>query len=893
MRRSFCLPLALFLMALAANLGRQTQAAVYNLHLVTDNGPDYTNLVSFVRSVTDAWERPQDKCIAIWRWGRRSRRQTSCALEDGRLIWDPILHYNSYGAMNCGVISALNVVSFLELGYQARYVQLSDHTVSEVSWDDGQTWHMFDSSMSFFCYNHAGEVASCQDIKEAHACELSGGKREPGHYYLYHGAAQCVSHRGTDGWRCAADQPVKYDRTLANGASSYTSGFSVGQYTQYARYGRRYSLNLLPYQTYTRYWRPLDRGHDVISEKKPNFYRPLGNRDPDDQHGLNNIRGNGVWVFEPDLRTTDCRNLLHDDHLIELRGTGDAGPNLRPAQPRQLAWAVFKVSAANVITSMRIQAVGRCSGDNHVLRILTSRSAGIQWTPVWQSRGGGTVNIQLGLRDEVAGVTECLVKVEMRAGGEKTAVGLDTIQLTTTTQLNRRTLPKLTLGTNHVRLMADEQVESTVLWPALHAGQYRQTVYETENVHSADEPDGFYKATLGSAANDRECFATWRLEVPTDITGVTYGVVATNRSPRSYVSLQHSFDGQHFGEFYRDADGGAPFDQQVLHTIDDSNVPAAARRTYLKCVFVNQGSGAATYNMAGIQDLLVRVEHQPRDNRFQPVEIAYNWTEHRQSGDVTRSHTQRVASLPHEYAVYTAGFRDPTMNWVRVNLEGYGPESRPTYGYSDGENVGAAFQHKTQVYHWGNNVAGAKPYTASRPSSTASGNADSDGRELTNGVIIASSDEAASDSVQAATAFWTAGDPVTFVVDLGRQPRLAGVRVSSHQVNAETCHPERVEVAVSDDGQTWQTAGTIRHNDLWHPPSDYEPWEHDDDPSYDHLPAGGRLAYTFPRAFEESISGRYVRFICFPLPEKGMGLSELEVFDQVRVSQWPKKAGGE
>ena len=130
------------------------RAAVYNLHLTTDNVPDYTDMESFVHSVTERWETPQDKSIAIWRWGRRSRRQTSNAKEGGRLIWDPILHYNSYGTMNCGVISALNIASFMQLGYRARYIQLGDHTVSEVSWDDGQTWHLLDSSMSFFPDRH-------------------------------------------------------------------------------------------------------------------------------------------------------------------------------------------------------------------------------------------------------------------------------------------------------------------------------------------------------------------------------------------------------------------------------------------------------------------------------------------------------------------------------------------------------------------------------------------------------------------------------------------------------------------------------------------------------------------------------------------------------------------
>ena len=112
------------------------KAQVYNLHLVTDNQPDYTDLESFVASSTGNWKTPEEKAIAVWRWGRRSRHQLSCSREGAKYIMDPILNYNSYGALNCGIISGLNTCSWLKLGFQARYVQLGDDTVSEVSWDD-------------------------------------------------------------------------------------------------------------------------------------------------------------------------------------------------------------------------------------------------------------------------------------------------------------------------------------------------------------------------------------------------------------------------------------------------------------------------------------------------------------------------------------------------------------------------------------------------------------------------------------------------------------------------------------------------------------------------------------------------------------------------------------
>jgi hypothetical protein len=160
---------------------------------------------------------------------------------------------------------------------------------------------------------------------------------------------------------------------------------------------------------------------------------------------------------------------------------------------------------------------------------------------------------------------------------------------------------------------------------------------------------------------------------------------------------------------------------------------------------------------------------------------------------------------------------------------------------------------------------------------------------LTNGIIIAPTDHTTTESVQTATAFWGPGEPVTFIVDLEASRPIAGVRVSSHQPNARYCHPATVDVAVSEDGNQWQTAGQIRHDDAFHPPGDYEPWEHDDNPKYDDLPAGGRLAYSYPLVFDKPLSGRYVRFVCTPQTGRGMGLSELGAFDRADRRPWPQE----
>ncbi len=880
---SVCLVL-LFVVALA---NCRVRGQVYNLHLVTDNQPDYTDFESFVASSTRAWESPEEKAIAVWRWGRRSRHQLSCSREGTRYIMDPILNYNSHGALNCGIISSLNLSSWLQLGYQARYVQLGDHTVSEVSWDQGKSWHLFDSSMSVFCYNHKGEIASCEEIKEAHGCELSGGKVEPGHYYFYHPAPQCASHLGPTGWRCASDNPVEFYRTLAKGAESYTDGFSVDRYCQYARYGHRYVLNLRPYESYTRAWTPGDNGHLDASRKNADYFRPLPNGvDPDGQKELSNLRANGEWIFEPNLAEKDCEKLFYESAGMSLFTTA---PKLRGTKAGARNHVIFQISAANVITSMKLEAEGILKSDSDLLRICVSRNAGIRWQEVWRSEKAGAQQIKLKLREEVAGGPFCWIKLEVRAAENAADAGIDRLKVTTTTLLNRLTMPALTLGSNVVQLTTDEQADTVELWPFLHAGQYKETVFAAEDVSSDETPDGMYKATLGAGANNKECSVTWRMQVPSDIVDVWYCVISTIRSPRHWVSLQHSWDGKQFESFYHHSNAEFPFDRRTERLFREGEVPSGAREAYFRGVFYSP-SAAGTYNMAGMQDLLIRVRHKPREGEFKPFEVTYNWTEHRVTGEVTRSHTELVTKLPHRYSVNVAGRRDPTMNWVRMNLPGHSPDKSPVrYGYSDGVDVGPGYEYAKVSYRWGKNVAEGKVYKTSRVSSTVSGNPDTGGKELTDGTVIAPTDYATSKNVQEATAFWEAGEPVSFVLDLGSAQKIGGVRVNTHQPNARYCHPKLVEVSISADGQSWERVGEVQHDDLWKPAGDYEPWEHDQDWKYAALPAGGRLAYGFPLAFATPVQGRYVRFVCTPLEGKGMGISELQVFDAVTTRPWSKE----
>lgn len=188
----------LILIALILTSAVVAVASVHNIHLHTDSTPDYVSIDDYVATVTSAWSDPEDQAIAFWRWMTRSHLQKSNTFEDKAPIWDPMQFYGSYPNANCGYVSSYLTAFADRMGgdWRHRYVELADHTVAELSWDAGATWHMFDTSMVMYARRHDGQIASCADIAAATSCELSdfwgSTGAEPGHLYFYHGAQERI-----------------------------------------------------------------------------------------------------------------------------------------------------------------------------------------------------------------------------------------------------------------------------------------------------------------------------------------------------------------------------------------------------------------------------------------------------------------------------------------------------------------------------------------------------------------------------------------------------------------------------------------------------------------------------------------------------------------------------
>ena len=87
------------------------------------------------------------------------------------------------------------------------------------------------------------------------------------------------------------------------------------------------------------------------------------------------------------------------------------------------------------------------------------------------------------------------------------------------------------------------------------------------------------------------------------------------------------------------------------------------------------------------------------------------------------------------------------------------------------------------------------------------------------------------------------------------------------------------------DGRTFTQAGHAEFAQIFAPPAEFEPWELDDSRQFESLPAGGRLAFGYGIVFKKPANTRYVRVHFEPRQGWSVLLSEIEVFDAVRVER--------
>ncbi|MGB2821370.1 MAG: hypothetical protein WBF17_10340, partial [Phycisphaerae bacterium] len=817
-------------------------AEVCNLKVVTDASPDYSDMQSMIHSITSRWPTAREKCWAVFYWNHIARRQTAPMRLHGPELTDPIRQFNDYGYTMCSTIAGINCAIWHNMGLKVKYWDISLHTVPECFYDG--RWHMYDNSMSAVYTLCDGEtIAGVEDIGKAGACAASDGKTEPGHIAKYH----CLNATSANGFLTGAD----CNRDLAQEYRCFSpKGLKYRYYFHDWDYGHRYILDLKPGEMYTRYYHSKGEG--------PEWYVPNRGKDPESvsKYGL---RGNGVRAFTPPLTAGDWKKAAHSaENIAPAEGGG-----LRPDRPGQAGQVIYKVQAANVITSMSIRAAFHRRSADDVARISVSANNGLKWTELWTAGSTGSVPASLKLLREVNGAYEVLIRIELTAKAQPADAVLSLLGIETCTQLNAKMQPRLNLGRNTVYVGKGEQTESIVFWPELQDDKYKEHAVEEENI-ACDAKHKGYQGVVYPAAPNREGYLVYRLDAPRDITRLTYGGRLYNRAPGSRIDLLHSLDGKTWRRDFSLTDVKPPWDVIHYETVD---IPRGHRRAWVKYVMRSPAAGRTGCSIYAVR---MEANHLPADPAPQPVEVTFTWAERQKDRSlVERSHSQRITRLPFRYDVNVGGEDHPVMKSLRVGLQGAAGDVKE--GYSDGKDVGG----EKFVWRWltvGRNLARGKSYTVSVPSQTNWGAGDPEGRKLTDGVV---GPPYAGGTSYRSGAIWGKGKGPVITLDLGTPVECASFGMNFHGYPwwdaLKGQIKDTVEVLVSTDGQQYTSLGLLNTDLRWRdlPANHMYP---------DHEVIQGHTFRLVPPA---PVKARYVQYRV--TNQRFFDCTELEVLDAIRL----------
>jgi len=821
-------------------------ATIYNLKVVTNASPDYHDMDGMIHSITSKWKEPQEKCRAIFYWNHIGRRQTSPMIVHGVECTDPVRQFNDYGYTMCSTVAGINCAIWDALGYPVKFWDISNHTVSEVEYDN--RWHMYDNSMSaIYTLCDGVTIAAVEDIGKEGACALSDGRSERGHIAKYH----CLTANSIKGFLTGADCPRDLDQEYR---CFNPNGLKYRYYYHNWDQGHRYILNLRKGDIYTRHYKSLGDSRS--------FYVSNEGKDPEAVNRRYRIRGNGIWTYRPELNTNGLKSIHGITDCVVAKPFG-----VMPQEAGKRGEVIFKIQGANVMTSISISALFVKATEDDLNTISVSTTNGLTWTTVWTNKKTGESTVDFELVDEVNGAYEVLIRIALMSSRKPEDSCLRSIDFKTITMLNSKTQPKLLSGKNTIYVGAGDQTDSIVIWPDLQGDKYKPYVVEQQNMISKPKHPG-YQGIMYAKRPNEDAYVVFRIDTPTRISRIRYGGRFYNRAPKSHINVLHSFDnGVTWHKSYSLTKTEPPWD--VIHYETIVDVPGNTRSVLFKYLLNSSEAGTSA---CSIYSVLMEANYNPKDAVFEPLEVTFNWSEVQKDYSlIERNHIQLVTEIPFKYTINVGGCDHPVVNWLRTNLKG--AVENVKYGYSDGVDVGGV-RYVPQWISYGRNLAEGRRYKVSVSSKTHWGAGDPQGKKLTDGIM---GPPYAGGIGPRYALCWDKGDNPVIEVDLGQVQRCGAFRIHlsagwpwwdamKGQVR------DKIEVLTSLDGKAFSSRGFYALNLRWK------------DIPVNHMMPDDETAtgFTYDLTPSEPIEACYVRFKIET--ERTLTVSEVQVLDKIRYT---------
>jgi hypothetical protein len=487
-------------LALAAILTFSASAQVYSPVVIKAEQPDASSLKSLVRGIYAQAQAstPREKAEAIWRF----------FLTDGRFVkpgfwyhiagWayeepkgevlDAVKLLNSYGFGLCYHIAPLLEGVFEAGGFEdARVWFLTGHTVAEVFYDGA--YHYFDSDM--LGYNPVGTGPVKQrPVASVHQIEQDGSII----------TGKLLSPKQADPSK--VDAPWYPADVRANAIPDLAALFTttgdnwVYPFQRYAA-GHTMDYMLRPGERMIRYFHPAD---DRL------YYLPWRNDGSKWREFPQEISAYRIRTADGPASQKDSRRWATG--RIEYRPPDSDKPTF-----------VVDMPSPYVIIGAAFRMNARVGADD-VLRVETSTDAGRTWTEAaalagphegtWQTEPAVIAQSSNGKQTAVSGAYGYQVRFK------SSAAEITGLVLATDLQLNPRTLPELTPGSNELRFHAASSIRTEL---PVRADQFRKFALASENVEQiSDRGQTLIRNTGGKPGT-----ITFLLESPDTISGIDAG----------------------------------------------------------------------------------------------------------------------------------------------------------------------------------------------------------------------------------------------------------------------------------------------------------------------------------------------------------------------------------
>lgn len=598
---------------------------VSHINVVSDKSEDLSTLEAWRKAYIKPGMSEQDQAIAIFNTLVRYRHQANPPSENGGHVHDPLKTIHVYGYGQCCCVSGEVSGLARYLGMTARGRNITAHSVPEIWY--GDAWHLVDCSVMNYFVKPDGALASVDEINQAVREWLKDNPELAGKDKALRDFA------ANGGWKkgppLLATATDFYGENGVNSAgwhgwpSTMQEYYKVGTVFEFgSTMGYQLNVQLREGEKITRNF--YSRGIEYTNDMTPSYYKELLSRKSLGLQGKLGDQaparvGDGTIEWDVPLAHLDRVALSVENIGVQSVRGNDAGP-VDSNKPGAFVLR-FPSSYVYVKGEVQIDPTIRDGG----MTISYSDNNGLDWKVLTVLTGSDPHTEDL--TELIRGHYDFQLKFEL-AGKLK----IDSIRSTLDFQCSQAALPVVKEGANQIAVNTGPQEGTITLEGAVNP----EAAAKGALTIAAFKPqlDGIGENLRLTGGKGEAVFT---VETPGDMQRLRFSSHYRARDKRDGFTLSVSFDD---GKTWQEADTlPGPHVGMTRYTVFDK-VPTRTSKALVKLAGTQS-------NTTAMFDFRIDADYAEPHGGFQPLQIAYVWTE----GGSEKQHTQVIRKPSDTYTI--------------------------------------------------------------------------------------------------------------------------------------------------------------------------------------------------------------------------------------------------